>query len=342
MNENYKHDIIYLSAFFAVFSLAIVLVVILNAYPYLKNIKSNNPVVMASSTTDIAQIIDDFLVSAEEDIANTFTNGIKQDYQTAPPILEDISAKEINIGKYKIMLNEVEEYGQKKFNEARVMLGKKIIKEVEDDSIIVQKITFDKKDYYTIQRYTGGAHCCFVNHSLIYKNNVLSLGNTTLFGNSIGPSQENLFIKDHELYFYSYDDRLAYFNTSYSGSHIMFYPNIFRFDENKGWMVVNSEFKDRYAELAVKFDSYVAGLKDLWQRPDFQAVYPTEWLPWVIARAVHQQLAGQDDDIVWEQLKNDLDFFNTIDPTDVSFDKLKSDMIELMKPSREVMVEENW
>lgn len=339
MNENHKHDIIYLSSFFVVFSLAIVLAIVLNAYPYLKNQKPKNFGVTNTTSTDYAQIIDDYLVNADEDIYNTFVDGIRRDFITPPPVLEDVSAKEIKIGKYKILLNETEEYGEKKFNEAKVMLGKKVIKEVQDDSIVVQKLTFNGNDYYTIQRYTGGAHCCFVNHSLVFKNNVLTLGNTTLFGNSIGPDQGDLFVKDSELYFFSYDDRFAYFNVSYSTSHTMFYPNIFRFDENKGWVIANSLFSERYIELAAKFDYYLVGIRDLWQRPDFKPAYPTEWLSWVMARAIHNRLAGQDEGVTWSKMKSDFDFFNAIDPTEVEFDEIKSDMIELMKPNREELKE---
>lgn len=64
MNENHKHDIIYLSSFFAVFSLGIILAVISNAYPYLMNANSKNVVVVttttSSSTADITQLIDDY------------------------------------------------------------------------------------------------------------------------------------------------------------------------------------------------------------------------------------------------------------------------------------------
>ncbi len=334
MNENHKHDIIYLSSFFAVFSLAIILATVLDAYPYLTHTKPNSTANSVSSTPDIEQIVNDYIVNAKEDIRTTFENSISNDFHEATPVLEDVSAKEIKIGKYTILLNEVEEYGESKFNQAKIMLGKKVIKEIQDDSIIVQKISFTNSDFYTIQRYTGGAHCCFVNHSLVFKNDILSLGNVTLFGNSIGPDQSNIFIKDGQLYFYSYDDRFAYFGVSYSASHIMFYPNVFHFDETKGWVNVSSEFKDRYTTLASKLNMYVLGLKDLWSRTDFKPTYPTEWLPWVVSRAIHQRLAGESDDKVWAQMQKDYSFFNKIDRTEILFYELKSDIIETMKPNR--------
>lgn len=178
----------------------------------------------------------------------------------------------------------------------KIYKDNKEIKTYTEYSLIdLIKINHNNTNYYRLVEYTGGAHCCYVDHPFVIKDENIIFGAPVKFGNVGGLLNDNTFVKDNLLYFYAYDDRLSYFYSSFVDSAIMWFPRFYIFDHNTGnYLDVSDNFRGYYNDMAEEIDIIIEQIKE----ESSYNLTPNDWLPWLVARSTYQLMAGQDEEEV--------------------------------------------
>lgn len=111
---------------------------------------------------------------------------------------------------------------------------------------------FDVKTNYQqtklLQLFSYGAHCCMVLVPITLVNGNITVGEPFFEGNIDLVFENYFFVKNGSLYKFVFDDRFAYYGTSYIQSTGLFYPQIYKVDE-KGFTNTSSQFQDYYKNL---------------------------------------------------------------------------------------------
>lgn len=115
----------------------------------------------------------------------------------------------------------------------------------------IYQIKYSKNKILTIiQDWSGGAHCCFSLRTVLSDdNNVFFSGNLSR-GDSDLVTKDSFFVKNGQLYFYTYDTGFAYFESSFVESKAAFIPVIYKIDELGNFVLAVDEFKDIYRGMA--------------------------------------------------------------------------------------------
>jgi hypothetical protein len=113
--------------------------------------------------------------------------------------------------------------------------------------------------YWLLEDFSGGAHCCFRQHFFCrpaVQAPVKFLGALNLGNAGEETYQKQLQCRDGQAILQGYDDRFAYFMTSYALSGVMFFPRFHRVSA-EGLKLVNGQFKPAYLEEINKIEGYI-------------------------------------------------------------------------------------
>ncbi len=206
--------------------------------------------------------------------------------------IEEKSVKEYKIGTavFKIFPQIEMNFG---YFEAYNNKGQRIYSS-EPVYAISDLLSFEYKNnkYIVISEYSGGAHCCFEEYIfMLDTEDNLNLIDTLDLGNA-SISKDNLLYKDGKLYLVVYDDRFAYFHTSYADSY--FFKKYYLIEEDK-FIINNLDFKEEYLSEATRCKNELNSYD-----PSF-GFEPAS--PYLVCLTANYILAGEEEH-AWQELGN--------------------------------------
>jgi len=152
---------------------------------------------------------------------------------------------------------------------------------------------YDSNKYIILGEYSGGAHCCFQNYIFLLDENddleliaILDLGEATIL-------EDNIFIKDEDLYIKIFDDRFAYFYTPYVTSYL--FAQYLKVEGDK-LIESNKDFQKDYLKEAVKCENDLE--KELTQGSEEFDSYA----PLLTCIAINYLLADQEQE-AWQKFE---------------------------------------
>ena len=219
-----------------------------------------------------------------------------------------------NIGNYKYSIGvtrPIEESDPEIYSSTLLITNgnKKIFSRQYDKFTPIYTSEIKTKNQTTriIEIFTFGAHCCVSLIPITTKNNQIYVGEPLDVRNTDVINKSHFFVQDGKLYKIIFDDRFAYYETSFAGSKDMFYPLIYLIDE-KGFTPVPGQFKDYYKKLYQVINTQTTKLLTYKVEDEFNE--------YIIASSILRYsigyLAGYDR----QQLKKDLLLVRTTNPLD--------------------------
>ncbi|HAB53093.1 MAG TPA: hypothetical protein DCE80_13155 [Ignavibacteriales bacterium] len=249
-----------------------------------------------------------------------FEEKIKQDYRAVIYNKSYDYYKENNVaasvGRYKIEINRTGD-AWKGTDATTFSIFKDGQMTSTHDSLDIIKtvgnLKFNDVDYFLLQSYSGGAHCCFNWQAITHENDVLSLGKRMELLHS-GELMQNYyyFEKDGQLYFLMYDSSFAEFHTSFSGS--VFFPVFYMIDtKSANFVPASSEFKEYYQQLAIDMDEEIEKSKmNVIAKIDFKSGIAAPTDP-IFSSLTHQLiirlLSDSDVEVAKKEFVDDCNFF---------------------------------
>lgn len=187
-------------------------------------------------------------------VAPKFEESIRKDYkEVVYSKLGDKSDNEdILIGEYKLEINNSEKNTFSIFKDNELVSIHGSLDAITE----VGSLKLNNTDYYLLQSYSGGAHCCFAWQTVTNENGALHIGEKVDLLHTGEQLGKYYFEKDGQLYFLMYDSSLTEFHTSFASS--VFFPVFYRIDaKSANFVPVNNEFEKNYRQLAVDMDEKI-------------------------------------------------------------------------------------
>lgn len=157
------------------------------------------------------------------------------------------------------------------------------------------KIIHNGINYYSLETFSGGAHCCFTDHPMVMRGGNLIFGDEVFFGHAGGLQKDSLFTKNGKLYFYAYNNSFSYFHTCFANSGIMWYPSFYVFDAKTGnYQEVNAEFRPYYLQIAEDIKKVLKQMDDEYH----DTLTAQDRLPFLVSITTHRLLGGEKISLV--------------------------------------------
>lgn len=202
--------------------------------------------------------------------------------------------------------------GDNEFRDLQVFSKNKLVfedlsKELTDPTRNVYRFNnilnadYNKKSYYLIEGWSGGAHCCHYFYPVIINGDTIKIGEQ--FSNGNAADNPDFFIKNGSVYVWMQNSSFSYFISSYLVSNLAFFPSFYRIDELTGNLVPSDDkFKEFYAQFINERSAEVEKIKN--ENFDENTMYI--WPPVLAARTIYQLKSGQNKNEVMKQF--DIDF----------------------------------
>ncbi len=186
---------------------------------------------------------------------------------------------------------------------------------------VLDFLAFETSDgkYFVLSDYSGGAHCCFKEYIFFLNDEELKPIKELYTGNA-SIREEDLVLKDNNIYLQVFDDRFAYFYTPYANSYFFFQHLKVDGDEIE---IANSSFVLDHLQEVEKCENEIEEIL-----PDSSLDFES-YAPKLVCIAVNYIIASQEDK-AWNKVQ---DYFTKI-PLEfyglsVDFETFKNEFLDL-------------
>lgn len=239
-----------------------------------------------------------------------FEESIKKDYKAVAyaKLGDESNKKDISIGRYKIAIDNSEK------NTFSIFKDNKLVSTYDslDPIARIGSLKLNDTDYFLLQSFSGGAHCCFNWQAITHENDVLVLGKRIDLLHTGEQVDKYYFEKAGQLYFLMYDSSFANFHTSFSDS--FFFPVFYKIDaKSANFVPVNNEFEKYYKQLAIDMNEEIEKIKtNFASKIDFNLPFTAstnEIFPSLTHELVIHVLANSDIETAKNEFVDDCNFF---------------------------------